>query len=180
MFLKFSNDLETALDRANVLCSRALRSAALIVRNSLTFAKIIEVTVNHGRTVKEHVRVCSVLDESKTLVRDPFDRTFSHRRNPILKKGFFLIPSASQRLATGINSTHHYFVRNDRFLVWLRDEKMFHKTICLSLLQMSRAESIYAKPLGRLQMLLFRLAALGLRATFPVSIFPGGDWAAAI
>jgi hypothetical protein len=58
----------------------------------LTFAQVLEASTFYIRRVEEHVLVRSVLDESESLVRQPFDLTFSHTLVPEKKSSTAALP----------------------------------------------------------------------------------------
>ncbi len=55
-----------------------LRTLPFGVRNPLTLAEFLITYTFEARLVEKHVRVGARVDESKTFVRQPLDRTFSH------------------------------------------------------------------------------------------------------
>lgn len=66
------------LDDANALRTRALGALALIERDALSLAQVVETTALAGRHVKEDVGTIARLDETKASVGKSLDRTFSH------------------------------------------------------------------------------------------------------
>src|SRR5258706_13411561 len=66
-------------DDADVLGARSLRAAALVVRDLLALAKLLETNAFDGGHVEEHIGPTRIRDETKTLVSQTLDRTFSHR-----------------------------------------------------------------------------------------------------
>jgi hypothetical protein len=65
--------------RPDVFGIRSLRAASFRELNSLTFAEVIESHALEGRHVEEQVFARAHVDESKALVRQTLNRTFSHR-----------------------------------------------------------------------------------------------------
>ena len=65
-------------DQTNVLRSRSLRSLAFRVLDSLAFLEFIELDTFDVRHVKKHVFARTVFDESKSLVGQLLDGSFSH------------------------------------------------------------------------------------------------------
>jgi hypothetical protein len=66
------------LERANSLCAWPLRTLPNFVRNSLSLVELVEVGPLDSGHVEEHVFATPTLDESKTLVRETLNCTFSH------------------------------------------------------------------------------------------------------
>jgi hypothetical protein len=66
---------QRSLDRSYVFGARPFWPRPNVVRNSLSFIKLIEASTFHAGTV----------EESKTLFRNPFDRAFSHCFCPVFQ-----------------------------------------------------------------------------------------------
>src|SRR5205085_4919602 len=71
-------------DDANVLGARSLRAAALVVAHPLSLAEVREPDALDGAHVEEHVCSRAIVDETKTLVGQTLDRTFSHLRFSVI------------------------------------------------------------------------------------------------
>jgi hypothetical protein len=70
-----------ALEGANSFCAGTLGAFAYLERDLLSLLELVETDALNGRHVEEHVLATACLDESKTLVSETLDRTFSHYLN---------------------------------------------------------------------------------------------------
>ena len=68
----------TELQRLDVLGTRAFRTLTFREGNFLAFMQVFETDTFHARRVEEKVFVVPRLDEPKALLRQRFDRAFSH------------------------------------------------------------------------------------------------------
>lgn len=69
-------------DHANAFGARSLGPLTDFESHALSFAKVVKRSAFDGRAVEKHVRVTTVADETKSLIRDSFDRAF-HNLSPI-------------------------------------------------------------------------------------------------
>src|SRR6476660_505924 len=70
----------SVLDRLDVLGARAFLAPALGEGHLLTFPQFAEADPLNARRVEEQVFFLARADETKTLVRQLFDRAFGHAR----------------------------------------------------------------------------------------------------
>src|SRR5262245_58734014 len=68
-------------DHAHVLGARALGALPDRERNPLPLLQLVVIDTFERRHVEEHVVTAAGADETKTLVRETLDRTFSHVHN---------------------------------------------------------------------------------------------------
>lgn len=65
-------------ENANVFCAGSLGTFTYFKRNLLSLLELIKSDTIASRHVKEHILATSCVDESKPLVRETLNRTFSH------------------------------------------------------------------------------------------------------